>query len=119
MGPWYDRRDGSMSIRSRIKKEVPDLYKYYYHKASKSTKMFWFTEELAMRGVISIRDHHTYWGRYYKYPECCIDFFVSLLENEVEYPADFLRDRCPIYRIDDTGYVKCPKCMDKRRHLYE
>lgn len=102
-----------MSIRSRLLKDNPDLF---FHKISKSTKLFLFTDELVMRGVITLRDHHTYWGRYYNIPECCIDFYVRLKENGIRNPARFLWKKYKMYKLSGPGYVECLSCIRKRTH---
>jgi hypothetical protein len=45
------------------------------------------------------------WGRFYGYPECCIEHFVRLrLDPKADWPADHLVSESD----PDHGWVPCP-----------
>lgn len=47
------------------------------------------------------------WGEYHKYPECCVDWFVSggTAFNNRDHPSI------------GTGFVPCPKCQQTTKHM--
>ena len=97
-----------MGMRSMLKKKnLLRLMK----QSMKTDRMFWFTEELALRGVIRLRDHHEFWGKYYNISECCIEHYIRLIEQGIENPARYM---CETYEdYPHVGYVPCPKCFNK------
>lgn len=45
------------------------------------------------------------WGKYFGYPKCCIDFFVSEI-----IPKTYNGVYKPPAKLAFTGFVPCPKC---------
>lgn len=47
-----------------------------------------------------------YWGKYFGFPDCCIDYFMVNAGNwDLRYSEGF--------PLQGTGYVPCPCCLNK------
>lgn len=110
-----------MSIRSRLRKFLGNdkICNQFIKEFSQDDWLYHFTDELVKRGVITLRDHHTYWGRFYNFPECCINFYITLLEDGIELPAQWMWENYPESKYDSVSYVQCPKCLKERKIFNE
>jgi hypothetical protein len=94
-------------IRARAKRLNWDV-----NKIAKRHLMSWFTEELYERGVITERDHDEYWGKYYKFPKCCIDYFCNLVGHGVSLPSKYSWEIFPNQPFQEINpRVLCPTCL--------
>lgn len=51
-------------------------------------------------------------GRYFGYPDCCIEAFLDRLYT----PGDVLEDSNKVNnKMHGTGYVPCPDCYEKSK----
>jgi len=85
-----------------------DLYKYRKHTCRDKPFILWLDRLLVM-GTIGSDDWDRECGKFFGYPNCCIEWFIfmSKLNAHVGRMTDYL------YGAVHCGYVKCPKCRKK------
>lgn len=55
-------------------------------------------------------EHFISLGRYFGYPDCCIEDFLYRVELIKALRKQGLKPKPPKRKLQGTGYVPCPKC---------
>lgn len=71
-----------------------------------------FIKYLYQLGAIDLAGLDKELGKYFDYPKCCVDFFISI-RKKTSKVSTYVNS---IYGPDlnPTGYVRCPSCRKKR-----
>ena len=78
---------------------------------------FWYDKMQPFKSVSLIGMlRHVWWGLYYRYPWCCIKYFIGLhLANipAAAFVAATLKDSVEFRAWKQDEHVPCPKCFEK------